>query len=212
MKPFFLPVLILGMSVLYIFVIPENPLAIKLFFKLIPMALIIFYAIKGMPKQKSILRWLVLTGLFFCAVGDATLHWFIIGLSAFLVGHLFYMAGFFTQWKFSKWRAAAIIPLALYGIVMGSRMIAALIDSGETRLVVPVLLYVLIISVMAWSAVMSGNKWAIAGSLLFVASDSVLAWNMFVSTVTYSHFWIMSTYYGVQFLIAHSLRSFSSRT
>lgn len=184
---------------------------LKLFFKLVPMILIILYAAKRLPKEKRLFHWLILAGLFFCAIGDATLHWFIVGLSAFLIGHVFYLAGFFTQWQFTKLRAIFIVPIALYGIVMGSILAEALQDAGDVALMLPVLLYILMISTMAWSAIMSGNKFAIAGSLLFVISDSVLAWNMFVEPVAFSHLWIMTTYYGAQFLIAYSLRSFSSK-
>ncbi|MNL83390.1 YhhN-like protein [compost metagenome] len=68
-------------------------------------------------------------------------------------------------------------------------------------------MYVTVISLMAWSAIMSGNKLAIAGSLLSVVSDSVLSWNMFVSDVTYAGPIIMLTYYSAQYLIARSLQT-----
>lgn len=210
-KSVFLPVAIAIMSIIYIFFIPEEPLLLKLFFKLVPMILIILYAAKRLPKEKRLLHWLILAGLFFCAIGDATLHWFVVGLSAFLIGHVFYLAGFFTQWQFTKLRAIFIVPIALYGVVMGSILAKALQDAGDAALMLPVLLYILVISTMAWSAIMSGNKFTIAGSLLFVISDSILAWNMFVEPVPSSHLLIMSTYYGAQFLIAHSLQSFSGK-
>src|SRR5690606_29133686 len=92
---------------------------IKLLFKLIPMWLIITYAALIMPRAKEKYHWLLLTGLFFCMLGDGLLHWFVIGLSAFLIGHLFYMSAFFSRWKFSWLRCAAIVPLIAYGIFMG---------------------------------------------------------------------------------------------
>lgn len=208
MKPHFLPILILAMSILYIFFIPDDPLWFKLIFKLIPMILIFLYAVLRLPKQKLKIHWLILTGLVFCAIGDATLHWFVIGLSAFLIGHLFYTAAFLSQWKFNRYRILTILPLIFYGFIMGSRLVEALEVSGDTSLIVPVLLYISAIMLMVWAAIMTGNRWLITGSLLFVASDSVLAWNMFVSPVEYSHLLIMSTYYGAQFFIAHSVASF----
>ncbi|WP_404450599.1 lysoplasmalogenase [Virgibacillus necropolis] len=200
-----LPILILAMSLIYIVLVPQEPLGLKLLFKLIPMVLIIIYATRQLPRKKSITHWLILTGLFFCMIGDATLHWFVIGLSAFLIGHVFYMAGFFTQWKFSKIRFAMIIPIVVYGFFMGLKLVDALNRDGNEELLVPVLLYIIVISLMAWSAILTGNKWAILGSLLFVVSDSILSWNMFITQVNYSGLLIMTTYYGAQFLIAHSL-------
>ncbi|PAV31599.1 lysoplasmalogenase [Virgibacillus profundi] len=207
-----LPILILLMSILYIFIIPEEPLGIKLLFKLIPMAMIIFYAIRKLPGKKSLTHWLILIGLFFSMIGDGTLHWFVVGLSAFLIGHLFYMTGFFAKWNFSVIRFLMIVPIAVYGFFMGSELLNALKQEGNDTLIIPVLAYIIVISLMAWSAVMTGNKWVIMGSILFVISDSILAWNMFVAPVNFSGELIMSTYYGAQFLIAHSLGTIVKRS
>lgn len=208
MKKTNLPVLILAASILYIFFIPDEPLWFKLIFKLIPMVLITIYALFRMPRERLKIHWLILTGLIFCSIGDATLHWFIIGLSAFLIGHLFYIAAFLTQWKYKLYRLLSIVPLGIFGLVMGARMLEALQAGGDKALIVPVLFYIFAIILMAWSAFMTGNRWLIIGSLLFVASDSVLAWNMFVAPVAYSHLLIMSTYYSAQFFNAHSAASF----
>jgi alkenylglycerophosphocholine/alkenylglycerophosphoethanolamine hydrolase len=201
-----LPALIALTGLLYIFAIPSEPEAVKLLFKLIPMALIIAYAYRLSADSRKRYHWLVLTGLFFCAIGDGTLRWFVFGLSAFLVGHLFYLTAFFGRWRFSKLRLATALPIAAFAAVMGSQLVQALTDSGKTDLIVPVLVYVAVISTMGWSAIMTGNRTAIAGSLLFMASDSILSWNMFVSDVPYSGPLIMLTYYSAQFLIAASLR------
>jgi len=207
-----LPALIALTGLLYIFVLPSEPEGVRLLFKLIPMALIFVYAwltSGGIRKRYHVL---LLAGICFCAIGDGTLGWFVIGLSAFLVGHLFYMSAFFGRWRFSKLRAATIVPIAGYSAFMGNELVRALTSDAQGHLVAPVLAYVAVISLMAWSALMSGNKYAIAGSLLFVASDSILSWNMFVSDVKYSGALIMLTYYAAQFLIATSLKEAPARS
>lgn len=206
MKKIYFPLLILVMSVLYIFIIPDDPFAVKMLFKLIPMWLILYYAFSQTTRKKSATHWLLLSGLFFCMLGDGLLVWFVVGLSAFLIGHLFYFAAFLSKWNFSLLRFLTIIPIALYGFMMGKEIINALLLDGNNALVIPVLFYIIVISIMAWSAFMTGNKWAIAGSILFVISDSILSWNMFVSDITHSGVLIMTTYYGAQFLIATSIR------
>jgi len=206
LKSYALPALIALTGLLYIFAIPSEPEAVKLLFKLIPMALIIAYAYRLSADFRKRYHWLVLSGLFFCAIGDGTLRWFVFGLSAFLIGHLFYLTAFFGRWRFSKLGLAAALPIAIFAAVMGSQLVQALTDSGKTDLIVPVLAYVAVISTMGWSAIMTGNRTAIAGSLLFMVSDSILSWNMFVSDVPYSGPLIMLTYYSAQFLIATSLR------
>jgi len=206
MKKYGLPALIAIMGLLYIFVIPAEPQGMKLLFKIIPMALIAAYAYLQFPANGKRYHWIVLIGLIFCMMGDGLLGWFMIGLSAFLIGHLFYMSAFLSAWRFSVVRLAAILPIAGYAIYMGNELVQALTRDKETHLIGPVLVYLTVISFMAWSAFMTGNKRAIAGSLLFVASDSILSWNMFVSDVEYSGPLIMLTYYSAQFLIADSLR------
>ncbi|QHW35250.1 lysoplasmalogenase [Paenibacillus rhizovicinus] len=204
-----LPMLILLVSILYIFVIPAEPMAVKLLFKLIPMWLVIWYAYLRLPAAKKRKRYhgLLLTGLFFCMLGDGLLHWFVAGLSAFLIGHLFYMSGFFSNWRFSKLRCCMAVPIALYGSFMGREIVHALMRDDKESLIVPVLFYVCVISLMTWSAIMTGHKWAIVGSLLFTISDSILSWNMFVSEFAYANVLIMTTYYTAQFCIARSIRT-----
>ncbi|GAB3798441.1 lysoplasmalogenase [Virgibacillus kimchii] len=207
-----MPILILVMSALYLFIIPDEPFAFRLFFKLIPMVMIIMYAFRQSGEKKSAAQWLIITGLFFSIIGDGTLHWFIVGLTAFLIGHLFYTAGFLTRWKFSWVRFAMILPIAGYAIFIGSDMAVALDTGGNEELLIPVMIYIIVISIMAWAAVMTGNVWASLGSILFVISDSILAWNMFVSPIANSGELVMITYYGAQFLIAHSLATIQEKS
>lgn len=201
-----LPILIAAFGLLYIYVIPSDPFWLKLTFKLIPMALILLYAFLRMPRQKSAAHWIVFIGLFFCALGDGLLHWFVVGLSAFLVGHLFYLTGFFRGWNYSVSRFWTIAPLAVFAAYMIWTFIDALSTGDQSSLIVPVVFYILVITTMAWSAIMTGQKWIILGSLLFMISDSILAWNKFITDVPYSGPLIMLTYYSAQFFIAHNMK------
>lgn len=210
LKRYGLPLVILIMSVIYIFLIPSEPLAVKLLFKLIPMWLIILFAYWQFPPYKSKVHYLLVIGLFFCMIGDGTLIWFVVGLTAFLIGHLFYAAGFLTQWRYSLLRFLSIVPIAIYSLFMGSELVSSIKANGDHGLIIPVIAYITVISLMLWSAIMTGNRWAMLGSLLFVISDSILSWNMFVSDIRYSGVWIMTTYYAAQFLIARSIAAFDS--
>lgn len=194
-----LPAAILVMGLVYIFG------SSALIFKLIPMWLILIYAYLQKPSVKDRYSLITLIGLFFCMLGDGLLQWFMIGLSAFLIGHLFYTAAFITRWRFSWLRFLTIIPILIFSGLMGYQLYHALIDSGDGGLVIPVFIYLVAIASMGWFSIMTGNKWAILGSLLFITSDSILSWNMFVSDVAYSGPIIMSTYYTAQFLISKSI-------
>lgn len=202
-----LPLMILTTSLLYIFIVPDEPILFKLLFKVLPMGIIIYYGYRLLPKDKKRTHWLILAGLFFSVIGDATLHWFLIGLSAFFVGQVFYCFGFFSKASYTKLRTAAFAPIAIYGIVFAMQLIPALQAKGDHALVIPVIAYIIVISLMLWSAILTGNVFAACGSLLFVISDSILAWNKFVEPVGFADPLIMLSYYGGQFLIATSLYS-----
>lgn len=206
-----LPWLILLMSALYIFIIPEDPHGVKLLFKIIPMLLIITYTFLHIPQKSKRLHWATLIGLVFCMCGDGLLDWFVVGLSAFLIGHLCYMTGFFSEWRFSAWRFATIVPIAGYAAYMGTQLVQALQDDNDTGLIIPVIAYISVIALMAWSAIMTGRLWATIGSLLFLASDSILSWNLFVSDITYSGVLIMTTYYAAQYCIARNVAATAER-
>lgn len=206
MKLKYLSILILLMSIIYIFFIPSEPFALKILFKLIPMWLIIYLAFIQKAEGGRQYKGLIITGLFFCMLGDGSLHWFLIGLSCFLVGHIIYIVGFLKKWTFSTFRLLSILPLLAFDFFMGEKLINALQLSGKDELIVPVIFYVGAISTMAWAAFMTGNLYAIVGSLLFVISDTILSWNMFISDVPHSHILIMTTYYAAQYCIASSIK------
>lgn len=210
MKSKLLSLFILVLSIIYIFFIPHEPFLLKLLFKLIPMWLIIYYAFIQKTEADRKDKGLILAGLFFCMLGDGLLHWFIIGLSCFLVGHIIYTFGFLKQWTFSNLRFLSILPLLAFDFIIGDKLITALQQSGKDGLVIPVIFYIGAISIMAWAAFMTGNLYAIFGSLLFVISDTILSWNMFISDVPYSHVFIMTTYYAAQYCIATSIRRTSA--
>jgi alkenylglycerophosphocholine hydrolase len=205
MKKYGLPIFILIMSLLYIFIIPSEPVPVKLLFKIVPMILIIMYVLVQRDFKQSFSFWSFMIGLIFCTLGDGLIVYsFVYGLAAFLVGHLFYLAGFIRSVKFSILRLSMIVPIAFFSFVMSKELINALLQDGDQSLIVPVLAYVIIIACMALSAILTGNRFATIGSILFLLSDSILSWNLFVSDIPSSGIWIMSTYYAAQFLIAHS--------
>ncbi|WP_245832925.1 lysoplasmalogenase [Oceanobacillus timonensis] len=205
-----LPILILTTGFVYIFISPSEPLTFSIFFKVIPMVLILIYAFEqSLPRREAVHYWII-GGITFCLIGDATLHWFFVGWTAFFIGHVFYTVGFLKQWRFSWLKSLSVIPLLLFAIWIGYRLVNNLQADGETAYMILVIAYTVIIVLMSFSAIMTGNRWAILGSILFIISDSILAWNTFITGFTGAQEAIMLTYYGAQFLIAHSLFTLDS--
>lgn len=76
--------LFFGLGLYYVFLFETIDSSLKMVFKLLPMILLIALAFLTKVQVKSPYYWLISTGLIFCAVGDYTLQWFIVGLSFFL--------------------------------------------------------------------------------------------------------------------------------
>lgn len=213
MKKFQLPLAILITGLFFIFFITTENTILLLPFKLLPMILIILYAYKQISSIASGYEKMILFGLLFCALGDALIIFsFLFGLAAFLVGHLFYIVAFINHWHFSWPKFISIIPIVSYALFFGYVLTSTLSQDGKSEFIIPVICYILAISTMAMTAIMTGSTFAIFGSVLFIVSDTILAWNKFISTIPFSSEWIMLTYYGAQFLIASTLTSRSTDT
>jgi uncharacterized membrane protein YhhN len=153
----------------------------------------------------------ILAGLVFSLAGDVWLMLpsdrFTAGLASFLVAHLCYVAAFAGPtgprggWLglllfagAASWTLALLLP----GVRGGALRVA-------------VVLYVANIAAMGWQAseraldLADPGAWlAAAGALLFLGSDSALAWNRFRRPLRGAETWVLSTYFGGQWLIALS--------
>ncbi|MCZ7541690.1 MAG: lysoplasmalogenase [Anaerolineae bacterium] len=152
---------------------------------------------------------LIALGLAASLAGDVFLMLpdrFLPGLVSFLVAHLFYFAAFTLEGRGTAplWYLA---PFALYGVLMLRWLWPHL---GSLR--GPVIVYMAVILLMAWQA---ANRWletrqdgtllALAGAYLFVTSDSALAVERFRGAWRSAPFWVLSTYFAAQWLIALSV-------
>ncbi len=150
---------------------------------------------------------LLLAGLAFSLVGDVLLMFpgfFIPGLVAFLIAHLFYIALFRQGVPWFPSRRALFITLGL-----GCAMYAYLFNGLNPVLRVAVAAYVVVIGLMAAQAV--GRAMVLrdpqsvlvaAGAGFFMLSDSLLAINKFAMPLPMAQFWVLGTYYVAQILIA----------
>ena len=148
--------------------------------------------------------WLVV-GLALCAVGDLCLLWkrsFDAGLIAFLLGHIAYVVGFCEALPMRGWPLWILVPLAIAG---GAATRWLWPHLGRRRL--PVILYIIAISVMAWGGVSTLVRnmlpWtATAGAFLFYLSDLLVARHRFVQASYLNRALGLPTYYLGQLLLA----------
>lgn len=149
-------------------------------------------------------------GLLFSLAGDIFLmlprDHFIAGLVSFLLAHLCYIGAFGTQvkWPFLSWWGLPVV-----GFAIGIYMVLAP-HLGKMQL--PVLVYMAVISLMAWLAITlfvqqraAWALWAASGAVLFVISDSALALNRFRQRFWSAQLLVLGTYYLAQWLIALSV-------
>ncbi|WP_342513475.1 lysoplasmalogenase [Sporosarcina sp. FSL K6-1522] len=197
---------IIMMGIIYIFFIPADPVSFKIFMKLIPMALIILYAMTMTPVFSRTYKQIITLGLFVCMIADGVIYWFMMGLITFFIGHIFYIVGFrhMGQKSVPVWAA---IPLLLYGAGMAVWIAGLQFAAGQLVLGIAIIAYIGIILTMGWMAIRTRMKLAIIGALLFMLSDSILAIDRFVFALPYRDALVMVSYYAAQTLIAASIGS-----
>jgi len=177
---------------------------------LIPV-LIAFFILQTKDFASSLKKWVVLALLFSWA-GDVLLmfestnsNFFIFGLVAFLIAHVFYILFYENvirkegltknYWWF--------LPVIIYYIALIYILSPNL---GDMKL--PVRIYGIVISYMLIQALqtsgiknMSAAALMIAGAVLFITSDSILAINKFYESFENAGIAIMLTYGIAQLLI-----------
>lgn len=153
-------------------------------------------------------------GLIFCLIGDVCLALpqgkaFRAGLVAFLVGHAFYIFSFSSLVPISYW-----ISSGLFIIFAISALIFFWLRPHLKSMLIPVLLYILVITVMAsgaWAVFfkspfhISGRALILIGSLCFYSSDVFVARNKFIKEEYQNRFLGLPLYYAGQFLLAFSI-------
>jgi uncharacterized membrane protein YhhN len=142
-------------------------------------------------------------GIFLSMAGDVFLmisyarfseRWFLPGLAAFLLAHVSYIVGLNTPLPNVSpiWSLGLAIILALGAARILRRIIDGVRQKGLPRLVRPVSLYGMVITLMLLSALLTLNNpaWKTSagglvalGAILFYFSDILLAWNKFVNPI-----------------------------
>jgi uncharacterized membrane protein YhhN len=153
-------------------------------------------------------------GLIFCLTGDVCLALprekaFKAGLVAFLIGHIFYIFSFSSLIQIRHWISAGLF--IIFGL---SALIFLWLRPHLKAMLIPVLLYILVITVMAsgaWAVFwkssfpISGRALILAGSLCFYFSDVFVARDKFIKEEYTNRLLGLPLYYAGQFLPAFSV-------
>ena len=180
-------------------------------FKPLATLCVIAWAALGRSDDGLVKRWIVL-GLVFSLAGDVALLWpvqgFLVGLVAFLLGHVSYLVALTRRVKF----LASPPAFGVWSIVAAS-VLAGLWAGVPPELRAPVLVYVCALAAMAAQATSvwlarrgqpDAARWRIVaiGGALFVLSDAILATDKFVGGIPLPTLWNLSIYWLGQWFIA----------
>lgn len=160
--------------------------------------------------EMHVYSWAILIALACSLVGDIFLMLpsdrFIAGLASFLLAHIAYSVAFMSQWQ-----GAQHVGLLLLCASVG--MVAFLfLRPVLGAFTVPVAVYVMVITVMAYAAWLYWTQTqsqaallASLGATLFVLSDFILAINRFRYAFRAATALIMTTYFVAQGLFVSSV-------
>ena len=183
--------------------------------------LLAYFILQLREIRNSLKKWII-AALLFSWLGDVLLMlqgdnslFFLLGLSAFLVAHIFYILFFhFIRIKENvKSRWYLMLIAVVYYLILISLLSPHL---GDMKL--PVRIYGIVISFMFMLAMhmpfitnKNAGLWIMTGALLFVLSDSVLAINKFYQSFEMAGIIVMLTYGFAQLFITEgAIRYLSS--
>src|SRR5262249_37260420 len=123
-----------------------------------PLALVgLIAAASRLDVSDGAVQGALVVALVFSLLGDLLLplpdQWFVFGLASFLGAHVAYVVGFWLAGVSLFAFLLGVVIVAVAIVVLGRRIIGGVAAGEDAELVVPVTVYVLVISVMVASAV-----------------------------------------------------------
>ena len=181
----------------------------------IMLTLIGYYLSEAEVRNGTFLR-----ALFFCWAGDCLLmfthrsEWFfVLGLLAFLIGHLFYIFSFRQMvWEQESRMLPTQKVRLLFPILLAGTGLMVVLYPVLGNMKIPVMVYSIVLMLMAAYALLRVGRtsrasfvWVFIGALLFMISDSLLAINKFYSAFAFANVAVMMTYINAQFMIVRGV-------
>lgn len=135
----------------------------------------------------------------------------LAGLTAFLIGHIFYIIIFLNSTEFLNAIPSYFFIFLFPYLILGPYLLKQLYPSLKS-MKVPTTIYMSIIILMSFTSLTRiftvpflSFILTFIGSLCFLLSDTILAFDLFKQTKKYNTIYIMSTYILAQFLIVLGL-------
>lgn len=142
-----------------------------------------------------------------CLAGDLALlpaiDQFVVGLAAFLLGHIAFIV-MFAELGFDRWPLAGV-AVAGCALLLGTVAVPIVRGAAAKGFGIPVRAYLAVICAMTICGWATGNWLIMVGSAAFIISDTILGWGQFVAERAWMHVAIMVTYHLAIVALALSL-------
>ncbi|MGZ4769076.1 MAG: lysoplasmalogenase family protein [Ilumatobacteraceae bacterium] len=148
-----------------------------------------------------------IVALALCLVGDIALlpavDRFVVGLAAFLLGHVAFIV-MFARRGLDRWPMAGV-AVAGCALLLGTAAVPIVRGAATKGFGLPVRAYLAVISAMCIIGWATGNWLIMVGATAFIVSDAILGWGQFVAERSWMHLAIMVTYHVAIVSLALSL-------
>lgn len=166
-----------------------------------PLAAVLFIgtAMALDPSDSTARAWTV-AALVFCIAGDVFLMLprdaFVPGLASFALAQVFFIVSFaLRDPSLTRLVIGALVVFA-GSAVLARRFISALRRSRRSDLIVPIAVYMVVISAMVIGSIAGGSFFAVVGAVLFMISDSLIAEERFVRSRPWHRLTVIVTYHA----------------
>ncbi len=171
--------------------------------------------------QGEVLSKSVVLAIIFSCAGDTLLmfqgkdgNFFMYGLGAFLVAHIFYMFAYRQRQSSDTSNELQGLQKIRYAfpIILSGTGLVVILYNRLGGMKIPVLIYAVVLTGMVLAALFRFGKTntssfalVFGGAILFMISDSLIAINKFLEPLPMAGIWIMVTYIVAQYLIVTGL-------
>lgn len=220
MKKIFLYLFILVSVGIIISEITDNQLLHLICKPAIMITLALHYWMLQREQNQELSKVLILAIIFSCA-GDTLLmfqhvnaDFFMFGLGAFLVSHIFYIFTYRQHQSLDASNELQGLQKMRYAfpILLSGTGLVVILYSRLGGMKIPVLIYAIVLTAMVLVALFRFGKtntssfaMVFGGAILFMISDSLIAINKFLEPLQMAGLWIMITYIAAQYLIVTGL-------
>lgn len=182
--------------------------ALSLTFKALATGMALALTVIGCIRAPGTFGLLMVIAMSICLIADVLIGVsFVVGVFAFLLGHLFYMPAFLQTYEFN-WYIS--LPIFLCGLLLVWVLFHNYFaKAGKT--LVPLLVYSVILNAMlalGVSSLLTFDERGIllaVGAVCFVLSDLMLAHNAFIKKSHVGDIVSLTFYYSAQFLFGLSV-------